>query len=50
MVPELSNKSLLSGGKCAEAGYVSVCDGEEVNINNGHTAKIKVYEKAVLTG
>ena len=28
MVPVLANQSLLSGGKFAEAGYVSVCDGE----------------------
>ena len=32
MVPVLANQSLLSGGKFAEAGYVSVCDGDEVNI------------------
>ena len=32
MVPALENQYLLSRGKFAEAGYVSVCDGEEVNI------------------
>ena len=42
MVQELANKSLLSGGKFSEAGYISVCDGEEVNIYGGHTAKITV--------
>ena len=50
MVPALANKSLISRGKSAEAVYVSVCDGEEVNIYDGHTAKITVSKKAVLTG
>ena len=42
MVPLLSNQSLLSGEKFIEAGYVSVCNGGEVNICDGHTAKITV--------
>ena len=50
MVPALANQSLLSGGKFVEARYVSVCDGEEVNIYDGHTAKIIVSEKSVLAG
>ena len=50
MVPSLANQSLISGGKFIEAGYVSVCDWEEVNIYNVHTAKITVSEKSVLTG
>ena len=50
MVPALANQSLLSRGKFSEAGYVSVCDGEEVNIYNGHTVKITVSEETVLTG
>ena len=50
MVSELANQSLLSGGKYAEAGYVSVCDGGKFNIYNGHTSKITVSEKDVLTG
>ena len=37
MVPELANKSFLSGGKFSEAGYVSVCNGDEVKIYDGHT-------------
>ena len=32
MVPSLANQSLLGGGKFVEAGYVSVCGGDEVNI------------------
>ena len=50
MIPVLANQSLLSGGKFSEAGYISVYDGEEVNIYNGYTFKITVSEKAVLTG
>ena len=50
MVPALSNQYLLSGGKCSEAGYVSVCSGVEVNIYNGPTSKITVSKKDVLTG
>ena len=50
MVPALANQSLLSGGKFAEAIYISVYDGEDANIYNGHTANTTVSEKAVLTG
>ena len=32
MVPALSGQSLLSGGKFSEEGYISICDGEEVNL------------------
>ena len=32
MVPALAGQSLLSGAKFAEAGYISVCDGDEVNL------------------
>ena len=48
VIPALVNQYLENGGKFAESGYVSVCDGEEVNIYDGHTAKITVSEKAVL--
>ena len=50
MVPALRGNSLLSGGKFAEAGYISICDGEEVNIYDGRTARIQVSEEAVLKG
>ena len=50
MVTELANQSLLSGGNLSDTGYVSVCDGEEVNIYDGHTTKITVSEKASLKG
>ena len=50
MVPALANRYLLSRGKFSESGYVSVCNGEEVTIYNGHIAKITVSDKYVLTG
>ena len=42
MVPELANQYLPRGGKSIEAGYVSVRDGQEVSISDGHTTKITV--------
>ena len=50
IVPSLAGNSLLSGGKFAEAGYISICDGDEVNIYDGRTAKVVVSEEAVLKG
>ena len=50
MVLTLANQSLLSRGNISEAGYVSVCDGDEVKIYDSHTAKITVSKKAVLKG
>ena len=48
MVPALAGQSLLSGEKFAEAGYISVYDGNEVNLYDSRTARIVVYEEAVL--
>ena len=48
MVPSLANQTLLSGGKSAEDGYVSVCDGDKVNIYYGRTATITVSDATVL--
>ena len=50
IVPALKGNSLLSGGKFADAGYISICDGKEVNIYDGCTAKITISEEAVLKG
>ena len=50
MVYALADQSLLSGNKFAQAGYVKICDNQEVNIYDGRTAKIIVSEKAVLKG
>ena len=49
-VPALANHSLLSGVKLAEDGYLSVCNGDDVNIYGGRTATITVSEYAVLKG
>ena len=50
MVPAPSDKSLLSGRNISEARYISICNGEEVNIYDGRTAKIMVSESAVMKG
>ena len=50
MLLELANQSLLIGGKCSYAGYVSACDGEEVNIYYGRTATIKISKEVILKG
>ena len=50
MVPSLTNNSLLSGGKFAQAGYVAVCDDKEVNLYDMRTVKIGISEEAVLKG
>ena len=42
MVPALADLSLLSGNKFTKAGYISIWDGEEVNIYDGRTVKIVV--------
>ena len=50
MFPTLADQYLLSGNKFAQAGYVTICDNQEVNIYDGRTAKIIVSEKAVPKG
>ena len=50
MILSLANKSLISGGKISEAGYVCVCNGEEVNIYDVHTSKNTVSEKDTRKG
>ena len=50
MVPELANKSLLSGGNFAEVGYVYLCDGDKFSIYDGRIVTITVSEDAVLKG
>jgi len=49
IVPALKGNSLLSGGKFAEAGYISICDGKEVNIYDDRTAKITGFEGMALS-
>ena len=50
ILPALSSKSLLSGGNFVEAGYVSICNGDKVNIYNGCTSTITVSDATVLKG
>ena len=50
MVPYLRGASLLSTSKLDNAGYVTVYNGDEVNVYDGRTTTIKVSEAAVLQG
>ena len=50
MVPFLRGASLLSTSKLADARYVTVYDGNDFNVYNGRTVKIKFTEAAVLQG
>ena len=50
MVPPFADQYLLSGNKLAQAGYVTICNNQEVNIYDGQTAKIIVSEKGALKG
>ena len=50
MVPSLRDMSLLSTSKLADTRYMTVYDGDEVNIYYGRTATIKVSKAAVLQG
>ena len=50
MVPAISDNSLLRRVKFADAGYVSICDGNEVNLYDEQSVKITVSEEAVLKG
>ena len=44
MVLELDNQSFLNGVKFLEAGYVYICDGEEINIYDGCTVTITISQ------
>ena len=50
MVPSLRSASLLRTSKLADAGYVTVYDGDEVNVYDGRTARIHVREAPFLQG
>ena len=50
MVPSLRGASLLSTRKLDDAEYVTIYDGNEVNMYDGRTARIHVNESAVLQG
>ena len=42
MVTSLANQSLLSGNDYYEAGYIYICEREDVNTYEGRTAKFVV--------
>ena len=48
IVPALANQSLLSGNNFAKAGYISICNKEEVSIYDSRTFNIVVSEAVVL--
>ena len=50
IVPTISNNSLLSTAKFATAGYITVFDGEEVNIYDSFNTKVIVTRAAILRG
>ena len=50
MVRSIRAQSVISGGKFADAGYISICDRDEVNLYDKRTDKIVVSEEAFLKG
>ena len=50
MVPSLTEHTLISTSKFADADYVAIYDEEEVNFYDNKTAKIEISKEAVLTG
>jgi len=50
MVSDLTETSLVSAAKLAEAGYISVFDNDEVDIYNSHNTEMKVSRSAILKG
>ena len=44
----LADQSLLSGAKFDEAGYISVCDDDEVNLYDSRTSRIAVSGESVI--
>ena len=50
MVPSLRGVSLLSTSKLSDAGYVTMYNGNKVNVYDGLTATINFSEATVLQG
>ena len=50
MIPSLRGTSILRISKLADAVYVTVYDGNKVNVYDGCIATIKFSEAAVLQG
>jgi len=50
IVTTIDKNSLLSIPKFAAAGYITVFDGEEVNIYDAYNTKVIVTREAILRG
>ena len=50
MVPDLKGASLISTGKLADTGYISIFNKEEVCIYDSTNTKIIVTRGAILKG
>lgn len=50
LVPAMKQDMLISVGKFADAGYVTIFDGKEVNIYDGLRANLKIHKEAVDKG
>ena len=50
IVPSLTDYTLISASKFADANYFAIYNKNEVNIYDGNTAQIYVTEEAVLQG
>ena len=49
-MPELTETTLVSAAKLAEAGYVSIFDNDGVNVYDTHNTVIKVSRSVLLKG
>ena len=50
LVPAMKTDTLISVGKFADAGYLTVFDEEEVNIYDGLKTKIEIKDEAIIRG
>ena len=50
MIPQLHHNSLISGGKFADANYITVLTPTEVLIYDGKDTHISVSNKPILKG
>ena len=50
MVPGLSDTSLISTGKLADEGYISISDKDKVNIYDANSTEITISQSAILKG
>ena len=50
LVPVMKQDMLRSVGKFADVGYITILDGEEVNIYNGLISNLKIHKEAEKKG